>query len=219
LVIFGTFAFVTRYALPVTFKNMAIDPKLVVSLRERTGAGIVECKTALDEAGGDLEKAIEVLKKKGEIKAAKKSAERTTKDGLVHAYIHASGKVGAMVEVSCETDFVARIEDFQNLVHDLAMQVAATNPLYVKPEDVPAEMVAKEKEAYIQELRAAGKPEAMMEKIVAGKLDKYFAEICLTKQSFIKDETITIETLVNQKIAKTGEKIEIKRFSRFEIGG
>lgn len=197
---------------------MAIDPKTVAELRGQTGAGIVECKNALDEAGGNIEKAIEVLRKKGEIKAAKKSAERTTKEGLVHAYIHQNGRVGAMVEVSCETDFVALTEDFQNLVHDLAMQVAAANPLYVKPEDVPAETVAKEKETYTEELRAAGKPEEMMEKIVAGKLDKYFAEICLIKQQFIKDEEITIEELVNQKIAKTGEKIEIKRFARFEIG-
>jgi elongation factor Ts len=196
---------------------MAIDPKLVSQLREQTGVGIVECKNALDESGGDIEKAIEILRKKGEIKAAKKSAERTTKEGLIHAYVHANGKVGAMVEINCETDFVARTEEFQTLVHDIAMQVAATNPLYVKPEEVPAEVVAKEKEMYLEELRGQEKPPAMVEKILEGKLEKYFEDICLIKQPFIKDEDITIEELINQKIAKTGEKIEIKRFVRFQI--
>jgi elongation factor Ts len=194
---------------------MIADPKLVSQLRERTGAGIVECKNALDEAGGDIEKAIEVLRKKGEIKAAKKLNERTTKEGLVHAYIHANGKVGAMVEVSCETDFVARNEEFQAFVHDLAMQVAATNPLYVKPEDIPAEIVAKEKEMYLEEVQ--GKPPAVIEKILEGKLQKYYSEVCFLKQSFVKDEDITIEELINQKIAKIGEKIEVKRFVRFQI--
>jgi elongation factor Ts len=196
---------------------MAIDPKLVVQLRERTGAGIVECKNALDEANGDIEKAIEVLRKKGEIKAAKKSAERTAKEGLVHAYVHANGKVGAMVEISCETDFVARTEEFQALVHDIAMQVAATNPLYVKPEDVSEEVVAKEKQMYLEEIQGQEKPPAVVEKILEGKLEKYFEDICLNKQPFVKDEDITIEELVNQKIAKIGEKIEIKRFVRFQI--
>jgi len=194
---------------------MIADPKLVSQLRERTGAGIVECKNALDEAGGDIEKAIEVLRKKGEIKAAKKLNERTTKEGLIHAYIHANGKVGAMVEVSCETDFVARNEEFQAFVHDLAMQVAATNPLYVKPEDIPAEIVAKEKEMYLEEVQ--GKPPAVIEKILEGKLQKYYSEVCFLKQSFVKDEDITIEELINQKIAKIGEKIEVKRFVRFQI--
>jgi len=194
---------------------MIADPKLVSQLRERTGAGIVECKNALDEAGGDIEKAIEVLRKKGEIKAAKKLNERTTKEGLIHAYIHANGKVGAMVEVSCETDFVARNEEFQAFVHDLAMQVAATNPLYVKSEDIPAEIVAKEKEMYLEEVQ--GKPPAVIEKILEGKLQKYYSEVCFLKQSFVKDEDITIEELINQKIAKIGEKIEVKRFVRFQI--
>lgn len=196
---------------------MALDPKLVVQLREQTGAGIVECKVALDEADGNIEKAIEILRKKGEIKAAKKSAERTAKEGLVHAYVHANGKVGALIEVSCETDFVARTEEFQVLVHDLAMQVAATNPLYVKPEDVPEEVVAKEKEMYLEELRGQEKPPAVVEKILEGKLEKYFEDICFTKQPFVKDEDITIEELINQKIAKIGEKIEVKRFVRFQI--
>ncbi len=208
---------VARYALLVTYKHMGVDSKLVMQLREQTGAGIVECKNALDEAGGDILKAIEVLRKKGEIKAAKKSAERTAKEGLIHAYVHANGKVGAMVEISCETDFVARTEEFQALVHDIAMQVAATNPLYVKPEDVPEEVVAKEKEMYLEEVQGQEKPPAVIEKILEGKLEKYFEDICLTKQPFVKDEDTTIEELVNQKIAKIGEKIEIKRFVRFQI--
>lgn len=196
---------------------MIINPKLVSRLREQTGAGIVECKNALDEAEGDIEKAIEILKKKGEIKAAKKSAERTTKEGLVHAYIHANGKVGAMVEVSCETDFVARNEEFQTFVHDIAMQVAAANPLYIKPEDIPEEVVAKEKEMYLEEIRGQEKPPAIVEKILGGKLEKYFEDVCLLKQPFVKDEDVTVEELINQKIAKIGEKIEIKRFIRFQI--
>jgi elongation factor Ts len=196
---------------------MIANPKLVVELREQTGAGVVECKNALDEAGGDLNQAVEILKKKGEIKAAKKLAERTTKEGLVHAYIHANGKVGSMVEVSCETDFVARNEEFQAMVHDIAMQVAATNPLYVKPEDVPEEVVAKEKEMYLEEIRGQEKPPAVVEKILQGKLEKYFEDVCLLKQPFVKDEDITIEEMINQKIAKIGEKIEVKKFVRFQI--
>lgn len=196
---------------------MGVDSKLVMQLREQTGAGVVECKNALDEAGGDILKAIEVLRKKGEIKAAKKLGERTTKEGLVHAYVHANGKVGSMIEVSCETDFVARTEEFQTLVHDIAMQVAATNPLYVKPEDVPEEVVAKEKQMYLEELQGQEKPPAVVEKILAGKLEKYFEDVCLLKQPFVKDEDITVEELINQKIAKIGEKIEVKRFVRFQI--
>lgn len=196
---------------------MIANPKLVVELREQTGAGIVECKNALDEAGGDLNQAVEILKKKGEIKAAKKLAERTTKEGLVHAYIHANGKVGSMIEVSCETDFVARNEEFQAMVHDIAMQVAATNPLYVKPEDVPREVVSKEKEMYLEEIRGQEKPPAVVEKILQGKLEKYFEDVCLLKQPFVKDEDITIEEMINQKIAKIGEKIEVKKFVRFQI--
>lgn len=196
---------------------MAIDSKIVVQLREQTGAGIVECKNALDEAGGDFAKAMEILKKKGEIRAAKKSAEREAKEGLVHAYIHANGKVGAMVLVSCETDFVARNEEFQAFVHDIAMQVAATNPLYIKPEDIPEETVAKEKEMYLEEFQGVEKPAGVVEKIIEGKLQKYYADACLLKQPFVKDEDITIEELINQKIAKIGEKIEVKRFVRFEV--
>jgi elongation factor Ts len=196
---------------------MIINPRLVSQLREQTGAGVVECKNALDEAGGDLEKATEILRKRGEIKAAKKSAERTATEGLVHAYIHANGKVGALVLVSCETDFVARTEEFQALVHDLAMQVAAANPLYIKSEDVPEEVINKEKEMYLEEIRGQEKPPAVVEKILQGKLEKYFEDVCLLKQPFVKDEDITVEELINQKIAKIGEKIEVKKFVRFQI--
>jgi len=196
---------------------MSLDLKLITSLREKTGAGIVECKSALSESDGNVEKAIEILRKKGEIKAAKKSAERTAKEGLVHAYVHANGRVGAMVELSCETDFVARNEEFQGLAHDLAMQIVATNPLYLSPDDVPEELIAKEKEIYFEEIKAQGKPESVVEKIMEGKITKYFGDICLLRQSFIKDEDITVEELINQKIAKIGEKIEIKKIARFEI--
>ena len=196
---------------------MSLDLKLITSLREKTGAGIVECKSALSESDGNVEKAIEILRKKGEIKAAKKSAERTAKEGLVHAYVHANGRVGAMVELSCETDFVARNEEFQGLAHDLAMQIVATNPLYLSPDDVPEELIAKEKEIYFEEIKAQGKPESVVEKIMEGKITKYFGDICLLRQPFIKDEDVTVEELVNQKIAKIGEKIEIKKIARFEI--
>jgi len=196
---------------------MSLDLKLITSLREKTGAGIVECKSALSESDGNVEKAIEILRKKGEIKAAKKSAERTAKEGLVHAYVHANGRVGAMVELSCETDFVARNEEFQGLAHDLAMQIVATNPLYLSPADVPKELIAKEKEIYFEEIKAQGKPESVVEKIMEGKITKYVGDICLLRQSFIKDEDITVEELINQKIAKIGEKIEIKKIARFEI--
>jgi len=196
---------------------MSLDLKLITSLREKTGAGIVECKSALSESDGNVEKAIEILRKKGEIKAAKKSAERTAKEGLVHAYVHANGRVGAMVELSCETDFVARNEEFQGLAHDLAMQIVATNPLYLSPDDVPEELIAKEKEIYFEEIKAQGKPESVVEKIMEGKIAKYFGDICLLRQPFIKDEDVTVEELVNQKIAKIGEKIEIKKIARFEI--
>lgn len=198
-------------------KIMSLDLKLITSLREQTGVGIVECKSALTEASGDIDKAIEILRKKGEIKAAKKSAERTAKEGLVHAYIHQSGKVGGMIELSCETDFVARNEEFQELAHNLAMQVAATNPSYINPNDVPQELIAKEKEIYLEEVKAQNKPQAVVDKIIEGKISKYFEDICLLRQTFIKDENVTIEELINQKIAKIGEKIEVKRFARFEI--
>lgn len=191
-----------------------IDPKLVMQLRQQTGAGVLESKRALEEASGDIAAAIEQLRKSGALKAAKK-AERTVGEGLVHAYIHSGGKVGVLVEVLCETDFVARNPEFEALAHDVAMQIAATNPLYMKPEDVPEEVVAKEKEIYAQEV--AGKPANVVEKIVAGKLEKWYAETCLLKQLFIKDEDLTMEELVQSKIAKLGENIQVRRFVRFAL--
>ena len=193
------------------------DLKLITQLRQQTGCGINDIKKALDEAGGDTEKAIEVLRKKGDVKAAKKAAERETKEGIVYSYIHPNQKIGAMLELACETDFVARNEEFQNLAKDIAMQIAATNPLYLRPEDVPEEVLNKEKEIYRAQLLTESKPENMIDKILEGKLEKWYEEVCLLKQPFIKDEDITIESLITEKIAKIGEKIEIDHFVRFEV--
>jgi elongation factor Ts len=196
---------------------MSIDAKIVKNLRDKTGAGMLDCQKALEEASGDLEKAVEILRKKGEIKAAKKSAERTATEGLIHAYIHSNGKVGVLLQLNCESDFVARNQEFKELAHDLALQVAAMNPLYLKPEDVPAEELVKEKEIIREQLVREGKPENVIAKIMAGKLQKYYAENCLLKQLFIKDDQLIIEDIIKDKIAKIGEKIEVGRFIRFEI--
>ena len=193
------------------------DSSLVMKLREMTGAGILDAKKALDETGGDLEKAVELLRKKGAIKAAKKG-ERETAEGVVHAYVHANGKVGAMLELLCETDFVARNAQFQELAHDLAMHIAATNPLYIRPEDVSPEVLAKEREIWAAEFAGGEKPAAVVEKILEGKVQKYYSETCLLKQAFVKDEDITIEELLQQAVAKLGENIQVKRFVRFALG-
>jgi elongation factor Ts len=192
-----------------------MDNSLVVKLRAMTGAGIVDCKNVLEEAGGDLEKAADLLRKRGEIKAAKKG-ERETKQGLIHAYVHSNGAIGAMVELLCETDFVARNPEFQQLAHDLAMQVVASNPLYISPEDIPAEVIEKEKEFYFSEVE--GKPTEIAVKIIEGKLQKYYGEVCLLKQQFLKDEDIAVEELIKNKIATIGENIQIKRFARLALG-
>lgn len=193
------------------------DAKQVMELRNRTGAGIVDCKQALEEAGGDMEKAIEVLKKKGALKAAKKSAERSTAEGIIATYLHHNRKLAAMVELQCETDFVARNTDFIALANDIAMQVAAINPEFVSPETVPADVIAKQREIFMAEIALENKPEDIRAKIVEGKVQKWYAEVCLTKQSFFKDEEKTIEELVNEHIAKIGEKIVIVRLARFEM--
>ena len=177
----------------------------------------MDCKKAIDEANGDYEKAIDILRQKGEIKAAKKSAERETKDGLVYSYVHSNGKIGAMLELLCETDFVAKTDDYKNLVHELALQIVAMSPEYLKPEQVPVEVLDREKAIYREQLLAEGKKEEMLEKILEGKLNKFFAEVCLLKQQCIKDETKTVESLINEMIVKTGEKIEIGKFVRFQI--
>ncbi len=194
-----------------------IDAKVVYELRNRTGAGIVDCKNALEEAGGDMEKAIEVLKKKGAIKAAKKSAERQASEGIIASYVHHNGKLAAIVELACETDFVARNEEFKQLASDLALQVAAMDPTYVSPETIPVEEVEKKKQEFLAELANDNKPEDIKVKIVEGKLNKWYSDVCLTKQSFIKDDTKTIEQLLTELIAKIGEKIVPTRFTRMQM--
>lgn len=196
---------------------MAIDAKMVAELRAKTGAGIVDCKKCLEEADGDMEKAAELLRTKGIAKAGKK-ADRATSEGLIYAYVHNTGKVGAMVEVSCETDFVARNEAFRALCHDLGMQIVAMNPLYVSKEDVPAEVIAKEKEMALEEMKDSGKPADVMEKIVEGKLGKWYGEVCLLDQAFIKDEDMSVEDVVKNAIATLGENIQVKRFTRYAMG-
>lgn len=196
---------------------MAVDAKLVKTLRDMTGAGFMECKKALEETGGDLEKAVEVLRKKGAAKAAKK-AGRETKEGLIHSYIHAGGRVGVLLELNCETDFVARNELFKELANELALQIAAMKPKWIKREDVPEEIITKEGEIAREAAIAEGKPEHIAEKIAEGKLNKFFQENCLLEQKFIKDETKTIEDLIKEYIAKIGENIQVGRFCRFEIG-
>lgn len=190
------------------------DAKLVMQLRAQTGAGVLEAKRALEESGDNFEKAVNMLRKSGTLKAAKK-ADRETREGLVHAYVHGGGKVGVLVELLCETDFVARNPEFQALAQDLAMQIAAMNPLYIAPEDVPAELLEKEKEVYREETH--GKPAEIAVKIVEGKVQKWYSEICLMKQAFIKDEDQTIEELVKSKIAKLGENIQVRRFTRYSL--
>ena len=194
-----------------------IEAKQVMALRQQTGAGIVDAKQALEEANGDMEKAHEILKKKGALKAAKKSSERTTSEGVVASYIHHTKKLGAMIEVQCETDFVARNEDFQALAQDLAMQVAAIDPLYVSPETVPANELEKQREIFKAEVAEENKPEEIKVKIIEGKINKWFSEVCLLKQAFFKDEEKTVEDLINGKIATIGEKIVVTRFTRYTM--
>ncbi len=194
------------------------DMKLVAELREKTGAGMMACKKALDLANGDMEKALEELRKMGEIKAAQKTAERTTAEGLIATYLHHNKKMGAMLELQCESDFVARNEDFVAFADDLAMQVAAMNPDFLSPETIPAADLERQRQMFLEEVSGDNKPEEMKAKIVQGKLDKWTNEVCLTKQAFFKDEEKTVEQLINEKIAKIGEKIVIARFVRWELG-
>lgn len=193
---------------------MPISPQNVKKLRDMTGAGMMDAKAALEAAAGDLEKAIEHLRKAGQASAAKRG-DREAKAGIIESYTH-SGRIGVLVEVNCETDFVARTEDFKSFAHDVAMQVAATAPDYIKPEDVPAEVIDREKAVYGADTK--GKPAEVADKIVAGKLDKFYSEVCLVKQPFIKDDKTTIEQLLIDLIAKLGENIVIRRISRFELG-
>jgi len=194
-----------------------ISAEQVQKLRERTGAGMMDCKKALTENSGDFDKAVDYLRKKGIASAAKK-AGRATKEGSVSCYIHGEGRVGVLVEVNCETDFVARTEQFKTFVRDIAMHIAAANPLYVTPEQVPADVVAKEKEIAIAQMQAQNKPAAVLEKIAEGKIQKFFEENCLLKQGFIKNPDQKIEDLLKETIASLGENIAIRRFSKFVLG-
>lgn len=194
-----------------------ITAEMVKTLREKTGAGIMECKTALNEAGGDFEKAIEILRKKGIASAAKKIG-RTTAEGIIEAYIHAGSKIGVMVEVNCETDFVARTSEFKTFAKEIAMQIAAANPLYVDRASVPQSVIDKEKEIYTEQSKASGKPAAVIEKMVQGKLDKFYKEVCLLEQSYIRDPNVVVGDLLKSLISKVGENVVIKRFVRYQIG-
>jgi len=196
---------------------MAISVEIIKDLRQRTGAGVLDCKKALEEADGDMEKAIELLRKKGLAIAAGKT-DREANEGLVEAYVHAGGRLGVLLELNCETDFVARTDDFRELAHDLAMQVAATNPQYLIPEDIPPEVLERERQWQREEL-GEGKPEEVIERILEGKLRKYYQEVCLLEQSFIKDEGLSVRDLITDKIARLGENIRVRRFTRFELGG
>ena len=196
---------------------MEISASLVKQLRERTGAGMMECKGALVEAKGDLTEAEVVLRKKGIASAAKKSS-RTTKQGVIASYIHPGAQLGVLIEVNCESDFVARTDDFQELVHDLAMQVAAADPQFIRKEDVTQSALDKEKDIQRARALAEGKPEKMADKIVEGRMNKYYEEVCLYKQPFIKENTTSIGELIKAKIAKLGENITVSRFERFKVG-
>ena len=194
-----------------------ITAEMVKKLRAKTGAGMMECKKALQETGGDKEKAINLLREKG-LSSASKRAGRIAAQGVVDAYIHLGGKVGVMVEVNCETDFVARNEEFRSFVRDICLQVAATNPSYLSREDVPEKIIEQEKEILGRQAAREGKPEKIIEKIVAGKINKYYEENCLLEQVFIKDQDKTVKDLLTEKMAKIGENIVIRRFVRFEMG-
>jgi elongation factor Ts len=196
---------------------MSVSAQEVKELREKTGAGFMECKAALAETHGDVEKAIDLLRKKGLSSAAKK-AGRETREGLIGSYIHVGGKVGVLLEVNCESDFVARTEDFQQLVKDLAMQVAAADPRFVRREDVTPEVLERERDIYMEQAKSTGKPKPVLDKIVDGKMEKFYAETCLMEQPFIRDPKVTIHEVISAKVAKLGENIRVNRFARFKIG-
>ncbi len=194
-----------------------IPAALVKELREKTGAGMMDCKKALEETGGDMDKAVDYLRKKGIAKAEKKAA-REVKDGLVEAYIHAGGKLGVLVEINCETDFVAKTKEFREFARNVAMQVAASNPLSVKREGVPQEVLRHEMEIYVAQAKESGKPDHIAEKIAQGKMDKFFAEKVLLEQAYIRNPEITVKDYLTEMISKLGENITIRQFSRFRIG-
>ena len=195
---------------------MSISAEVVKTLREKTGVGFMECKAALAEANGDLETAVTILRKKG-LSASAKKAGRATKEGLVGCYIH-NGKIGVMVEVNCESDFVARNVDFQTLVHDIAMQIAASDPRFLRREDVTEEVLAKEREIYKEQARSTGKPENVLDKIVEGRVAKFYAETCLLEQPFVKEPSISVKDHIASHIQKIGENIQVRRFVRYRLG-
>ncbi len=196
---------------------MAITSKMVKDLRDKTQAGMMDCKKALEKTDGDMEKAVDLLRQKGLAVAAKR-AGRATSEGVIETYIHAGGKLGVMVEVGCETDFVARNEDFVAFAKDMAMHIAAANPVALTREDVPEEIVNREKEIYIQQAIDSGKPQNIAEKMVTGKIEKYLSEIALHEQKFVKNPDLTVQDMLNELVAKMGENISIKRFARFQVG-
>lgn len=199
--------------------SVKLDHQLVLDLRNKTGAGFLDCQKALRETNGDLTKAVEALRKKGLATAASKMG-RVTKEGVIQAYIHHGGKIGVMIELNCETDFVARTEDFQSLAKELAMQVAAANPRWVRREDVPAEIIAKEKEIYAEQAKASGKPPQAIEKMLEGKLQKFYSETCLLDQASVRDTSgnTRVSDLVAQISAKVGENVSVRRFTRYQVG-
>ena len=196
---------------------MEVSASMVKDLREKTGAGMMDCKKALAESGGNFEKAVDYLRQKGLATAARR-AGRVASEGQIGSYVHAGGKIGVMVEVNCETDFVAKTDDFQAFAKDIAMHIAASSPLYIQRENVAPEVLEREREIYRAQAREAGKPEKIMEKIVEGKLEKFYGEVCLLEQPFIKDPDRTVQDLLNGLIGKLGEKVEIHRFLRFQVG-
>jgi elongation factor Ts len=196
---------------------MAVTAGMVKELREKTGAGMMDCKKALSEADGDVEKAIDYLRQKGLSDAAKRMG-RTASEGLVGSYIHPGGKIGVLVEVNCESDFVARTAEFQALVKDVAMHIAASNPLYLRREDVPEDVIEREKNIYEVQAREGGKPEKIVERIVQGKLEKFFEEVCLLEQPFVKEPDLSVNQLVSSVVAKLGEHLVVRRFQRYQLG-
>lgn len=196
---------------------MQITSAMVKELREKTGAGIMDCKEALAAVNGSVEEAVDYLRKKG-LQAAAKRSTKATREGVVGSYIHGGGRIGVLVEVNCETDFVARTDEFQDLVRDIAMQVAASAPLYVSRQEVPQDRLDRERGILEEQARAAGRPEHILPKIVEGRLEKYFQEVCLLEQPFVKDPDSTVGDLIKSKIAKTGENITVSRFARFALG-
>lgn len=194
-----------------------VDKESILKLREITGVGMMDSKKALEETNGDMEKAVELLRKKGAAVAAKR-AERATSEGIIHAYIHPGSRVGVMVEVNCETDFVARTDAIKDFAHDLCLHITALKPLYLNPEDVDSKFLEHEKDILREQLVSSGKPEKIINQILDGKINKLYEDICLIKQSFVKNDQLTIADVLNELMAKTGEKIQIKRFARFELG-